>query len=51
MQDDHTDDDLAAPAADARNPAEPIGTPPTGGSWTWDIPSQAWVSLDPQPAQ
>lgn len=28
-----------------RNPAEPIGTPPHGGNWTWDIPKQEWVEL------
>lgn len=26
-----------------RDPAEPIGNPPGGGSWTWDIELQAWV--------
>lgn len=30
-----------------RNPAEPIGNPPGGGSWTWDIPLQKWVTLTP----
>lgn len=33
-----------------RNPAEPIGMPPGGGRWTWDIPAQAWVDLDAEPA-
>lgn len=29
-----------------RNPAEPIGNPPGGGRWTWDVPLQKWVSLN-----
>lgn len=32
-----------------RDPAEPIGMPPGGGRWTWDIPTQAWVDLDVVP--
>lgn len=28
-----------------KDPAEPIGNPPGGGSWTWDIPSQTWVEV------
>ena len=41
-----------APAAEAvatepaRDPNEPIGTPPSGGRWTWDVPGQAWLQLD-----
>lgn len=31
--------------ASTRNPAEPIGNPPGGGKWTWDIESQKWVEL------
>lgn len=50
-QDDLTTDTAPAPAADARNPAEPIGTPPGGGSWAWDIPSQAWCPLDAPSAE
>lgn len=34
------------PADPDRNPAEPIGMPPGGGRWTWDIPLQQWVDLD-----
>lgn len=33
-----------APATAALS-AEPIGTPPHGGRWTWDIPAQVWVEL------
>jgi hypothetical protein len=36
-------DEIAAQAE--RNLAEPIGTPPHGGNWTWDIPKQAWVEV------
>lgn len=37
---------------EATNPAEPIGTPPGGGSWTWDAEAQAWVAVPgPQPDQ
>lgn len=32
-------------AQSERNPAEPIGTPPRGGNWTWDIPKQEWVEV------
>lgn len=28
-----------------RNPADPIGNPPGGGKWTWDIEQQQWVEL------
>lgn len=31
--------------------AEPIGTPPSGGNWTWDIPSQQWVEVAEQAAE
>lgn len=34
------------PAEPERDPAEPIGMPPGGGRWTWDIPQQKWVCLD-----
>jgi hypothetical protein len=30
-----------APAA----PAQPVGTPPGGGRWTWDAQAAQWVSL------
>lgn len=26
-----------------RDPADPIGMPPGGGSWTWDISKQQWI--------
>lgn len=44
-----TETTAAAPAPSAepaRDPNEPIGTPPSGGRWTWDIPGQAWLQLD-----
>lgn len=28
------------------DPSQPIGTPPGGGSWTWDASRGGWVSLD-----
>lgn len=31
-----------------RNPAEPIGNPPGGGRWTWDIEAQEWKQLPDQ---
>ena len=40
----------AAPAAPARDLAQPIGTPPAGGRWTWDIAAQAWAPLPDTPA-
>ena len=36
------------PVADVRDPAQPIGTPPGGGTWTWDVPAQQWVKVPPQ---
>lgn len=29
--------------APARNPTDPIGTPPGGGSWCWSAEQQAWL--------
>ena len=40
----------AAPAEPARDSAQPIGTPPAGGRWTWDIAAQAWAPLPDTPA-
>lgn len=40
----------AAPAEPARDPAQPVGTPPAGGRWTWDIAAQAWAPLPDTPA-
>lgn len=34
-----------------RNPADPIGNPPGGGKWTWDIEKQAWVELPMNPEE
>lgn len=31
------------PAAPVRDPKEPIGNPPGGGSWSWDADAQEWV--------
>lgn len=40
-----------APAPTAP-PAQPIGTPPGGGRWTWDAQAAAWVPLpDLNPAE
>lgn len=41
-----TEPEQAEIPADARDPAVPIGTPPGGGSWTWDIDAQAWRLRD-----
>lgn len=40
----------APPSEPARDPAQPIGTPPAGGRWTWDIAAQAWAPLPDTPA-
>lgn len=40
----------APPAAPQRDRAQPIGTPPAGGRWTWDIAAQAWAPLPDTPA-
>lgn len=41
----------APPAAPQRDLAQPIGTPPGAGRWTWDIAAQAWAQLpDTTPA-
>ena len=41
----------APPAAPQRDLAQPIGTPPGAGRWTWDIAAQAWAPLpDTTPA-
>lgn len=40
-----------APAAVPAQNLQPVGTPPGGGSWTWDPtqpPAGAWVPLPPQ---
>lgn len=29
----------------AKDPAVPVGTPPGGGSWTWNIDAQQWVEV------
>lgn len=33
------------PAKPERDLAQPIGTPPAAGRWTWDIDAQAWAQL------
>jgi hypothetical protein len=40
----------APPSEPARDPAQPVGTPPAGGCWTWDVNAQAWAPLPDQPA-
>jgi hypothetical protein len=45
-----TSDAMGASATIAeRNPEHPIGTPPGGGSWRWDVPSQQWALRDEAP--
>lgn len=40
----------APPATPQRDVAQPIGTPPGAGRWTWDIAAQAWAQLPDTPA-
>lgn len=44
-----------APTTEPTAPAVPypipVGTPPGGGRWTWDVTAGKWVSLDPPPAE
>lgn len=41
------------PAQDqAQDASQPVGTPPGGGSWTWDATQRIWVpKADAAPAQ
>ncbi len=35
-----------APAQDkSQDNSQPVGTPPGGGSWTWDTTQRAWVPM------
>ena len=37
--------------APAQDNSQPVGTPPGGGSWTWDATQATWVPAPAAPAQ